>query len=572
MLLLGGFLLMGVNRVCGLVLPTSSKYLIDLVISQHRVQLLVPILGVILIATATQGTSTYALTQMLSKEAERLINELRLRVQAHIARLPVGFYDAASSGGLVARVMGDVEGVRNLLRGGLIDFAGSVVTSLIALLILAKISLAMTIVAFSFAAAFSLTTRRVFSVVRPIFRERRRLNAEVAGRLTESIAGVRVVKAYHAESRESAVFASGLQRLLVNVFSTLNATALMDLITKVLLGIAGVALWWMGIHRLLNHTITLGDLVIFNIYLGILVAPMTQIVNVGTQLSEAIAGLERTHELLHLCPEDQSPHRRRSISRIQGEVVFDQVSFAYPGGPGVLRDISFAASPGSVTALVGPSGSGKSTIVGLLAAFYTPSSGAVRLDGFDLATIKLDSYRCQLGLVLQESFLFSGTIRDNIMFSRPNATEDDFLHACRVAHVTDFVKRFEAKYSTLIGERGVKLSGGERQRISIARAIIADPRILILDEATSHLDLETELFIREGLNYLKPGRTTFVIAHRLSTICQADQILVLDGGSITERGDHYSLMAAAGKYYCLYAQQYRDGSDGSLSCQEHFAT
>lgn len=554
-LLLGGFALMAVSRAAGLVLPTSTKYLIDLIVVKRRVNLLLPILGVVILASLIQAASTYVLTQKLGREAQRAINELRLRVQAHLAHLPLSFYDSASSGSLVARVMSDVEGVRNLFGAGLFDFAGSIFTSLLAVVILTRINVAMTFVAFGFVGAFAFTTRRMFSAVAPIFRERRRLNADVTGRLTESIAGVRVVKAYRAESRERSIFDSGLCALLSNIFSALKITGAMDFTTKVLLGMATVALWWMGIHRVLNETITLGDLVVFNIYLGILVAPAVSLVNIGNQMSEALAGLERTHELLRIRPEDQDPYRQKRISRYRGEVVFDHVSFAYSGTAEVLHDISFEASSGSVTALVGPSGSGKSTIIALLAAFYSPTRGAIYIDGLELASLKLDSYRRWLGLVQQDSFLFSGTVRENIMFSRPGANEEEFENACRVAHVTDFINKFETAYATVIGERGVKLSGGERQRVSLARAILANPRILILDEATSHLDIETELYIQGRLKGLKQGRTAFVIAHRLSTVRDADQILVLDHGSIIERGDHRSLMTVGGKYSSLYAQQ-----------------
>ncbi|MGH9394841.1 MAG: ABC transporter ATP-binding protein [Terriglobales bacterium] len=554
-LLLGGFALMVVNRVCGLVLPTSTKYLIDWVINQRRVDLLLPILGVVVAATALQGGTTYALSQSLSKEAQRLINELRRRVQAHVARLPISFYDHNSTGALVSRVMSDVEGVRNLLGTGLVQFAGSIITSAIALALLLKISVAMTVVAGLFIAVFSLAIQRSFAAIRPIFRERRKLSAEVTGRLTESIAGVRVVKGYHAEAREEQVFGAGLEKLLRNVFQTLTAASAMDLSSKLLVGAVGAMVWYMGVHRVLQHAITLGDLVVFNLYLGMLVAPVTQIVGIGTQLSEAMAGLERTHELLQLAPEDADPGRSLAVGPLQGAVEFDQVSFAYKDGPEVLHQISFSAAPGSVTALVGPSGAGKSTLIGLLAAFYVPTAGVVRVDGLDLARVRLGDYRSQLGVVLQETFLFDGTIRDNVRFSRPEASEEAFLHACRVARVDEFAERLPRGYDAIVGERGVKLSGGQRQRLSIARAILADPTILILDEATSSLDSESEAMIQQGLQYLLKGRTTFVIAHRLSTIRAADQILVVEDGSITERGTHAELLARQGRYWDLYTRQ-----------------
>lgn len=555
-LLAGGFALMLINRICGLVLPTSTKYLIDLVIVRHRTALLLPILGIVLAATALQGGTSYTLVQVLSKEAQRLINELRRRVQAHLARLPVTFYDSNNTGALVSRVMSDVEGVRNLLGTGLIEFAGSTITSLIALALLLKINVAMALVAFGFVAAFSLSIQKSFGAIRPIFRERRVLNSQVTGRLTESIAGVRVVKGYRAEEREAAVFAGGLDKLLRNVFRTLNATAAMDLSSKLLLGGVGALLWYMGAERVLSGAITLGDLVAFNLYLALLVAPMIQIVSIGTQLSEAIAGLDRTHELLQMQPEDSDPTRSEELAGgTLGDIVFDQVSFAYDGGPEVLHQISFSAAPGTMTALVGPSGSGKSTIIGLVAAFYSPRSGEVRVGGQDLRLLKLDAYRARLGVVLQESFLFDGTIRENVMFARPHAGEDAFLRAVRTARVDEFAERFEKGYETIVGERGVKLSGGQRQRLSIARAILADPAILILDEATSSLDSESEALIQQGLQYLLAGRTTFVIAHRLSTIRAADQILVVEDGRILERGTHETLLALEGRYYDLYTRQ-----------------
>jgi subfamily B ATP-binding cassette protein MsbA len=559
LLLAGGFGLMLINRVCGLVLPTSTKYLIDLVIGQRRLDWLWPIIGIVLAATVVQGATTYALTQSLSKAAQRLINELRARVQAHLTRLPVSFYDHNNTGNLVSRVMSDVEGVRNLLGTGLVQFAGSIITAVIALGLLLRISVAMTVAAGALVALFTLTVRVSFRQMRPIFRERRKLRAEVTGRLTESIGGVRVVKGYHAEEREMAVFQRGLDRLLQNVYRTINATSAMDLSSKAVLGLVGAVVWTMGVHRVLAHAITLGDLVVFNLYLGMLVAPMMQIVGIGTQLAEAMAGLERTYELLQLPREDEDPRRQQEMGRIAGRVEFDQVSFAYAGEQGageeVLHQVSFSATPGTMTALVGPSGAGKSTVIGLLAAFYSPTRGQVRVDGHDLRQVRLDQYRRQLGVVLQESFLFDGTLRDNVMFSRPQASAEEFQRACRMARVDEFAGRFAQGYDTVVGERGVRLSGGQRQRLSIARAVLADPALLILDEATSSLDSESEALIQEGLQHLLRGRTTFVIAHRLSTIRAADQILVLEAGRIVERGRHAELLEQAGVYAALYRRQ-----------------
>jgi ABC-type multidrug transport system fused ATPase/permease subunit len=551
-----GFALMAVNRLAGLVLPGSSKYLIDDVFKKHQIHMLVPIIVAVLAATAIQGSTSFGLTQILSKEAQRLIAELRARVQAHIGRLSVSYYDSNKAGALVARIMSDVEGLRNLLGTGLVQFAGGLMTACLAFVILLKINLLMTVVAVGLLVAFGLTLRRAFRVVRPIFRERRKINAEVTGRLTESIGGVRVVKGYHAEARERKVFFDGVQRLLENVLRTLNITSYMSLSSTVLLGIVSALIMYLGARANLSHTMTTGDFVAYVLYLGMLLAPLVQIVGVGTQLSEAMAGLDRTREVLQERPEDDDPERVVALGPIRGEVRFERVYFAYETGKPVLHDISFHATPGAVTALVGPSGAGKSTVIGLICAFYKPTSGAILVDGTDLSKSRLDSYRTQLGVVLQESFLFDGTIRENVAFARPEATEEEILNACRTARVDEFAESFERGYDTIVGERGVKLSGGQRQRVSIARAILANPRLLILDEATSSLDSESESQIQQGVSYLMRGRTTFVIAHRLSTIRKADQILVMEQGRIVERGTHESLYAAGGRYFELYTKQY----------------
>lgn len=555
-LLVGGFILMALNRSSGLVLPYSSKYLFDDIIGKRHINLLLPLVLAVLCATAVQAVTSFALTQLLSKAAQRLIAELRRNVQAHVGRLPVAYYDANKTGTLVSRIMSDVEGVRNLIGTGLVEFVGGVFTAVIALVVLLRISALMTGLAFAFLLAFTFALQKAFRTIRPIFRERSKINAEVTGRLTESLGGVRVIKGYHAESREASVFSGGVQRLLDNVLKTLTATSVMSLGATVVMGIVGVIVMYVGTRQIFAGTLTVGGLITFTAFLAFMVAPIFQIVAIGTQISEALAGIERTREVMRERPEDQDPRRSIALGPIGGEVVFDHVGFAYDPGKPVLMDISFESQPGTVTALIGPSGSGKSTIIGLISAFYVPSEGMIRVDGVDLSMVRLDSYRTQLGVVLQDTFLFDGTIRENVAFSRPDAAEQEILHACRIARVDEFAETFEKKYDTIVGERGVKLSGGQRQRVSIARAILADPRILILDEATSSLDSESEALIQEGLSYLMRGRTTFVIAHRLSTIRRADQILVVEAGHIVERGTHESLFAARGRYFDLYTKQH----------------
>ena len=551
-----GFLLMAINRVSGLVLPYSTRYLIDSVIAKHHVALLKPIVLAVLGATVIQGITSFSLTQLLSKAAQRLITELREMVQRHISRLPVSFYDANKTGNLVSRIMSDVEGVRNLLGTGLVELAGGLLTSLIALVVLFRISALMTVLAFGALACFAIALNRAFSTIRPIFRERGKINAEVTGRLAESLGGVRVIKGYHAEEREEAVFAGGVRRLLENVMRTLTATSLMSLSASLLMGVVGAVIMYVGAHQILAGTLTVGEFFTYTLFLGFLVAPIVQMVAIGTQITEAFAGLERTQEILRERQEDQDPKRTVTLTDIVGRVEFEDVSFSYDGNRVVLHDVSFLAEPGTVTALVGSSGSGKSTTIGLISAFHVPTEGRVTIDDIDLSTVRLDSYRTRLGVVLQESFLFDGTIRENVAFSRPDASEEEIMRACRIARVDEFAESFEEKYDTIVGERGVKLSGGQRQRISIARAILAEPRILILDEATSSLDSESEQMIQHGLSYLMQGRTTFVIAHRLSTIRRADQILVMEQGRIVERGTHEELYELRGRYYDLYTKQH----------------
>jgi len=547
---------MAVNRVSGLVLPASIKYFVDLVAIKHEVQFLRPIVLAVLLATIIQGLTSFTLTQLLSKSAQKMITELRRQVQAHIGRLPISFYDSNKTGVLVSRIMSDVEGVRNLVGTGLVEFVGGLMTAAFALVYLLRTSVLLTGVAFSILLVFGFGISKAFSTIRPIFRARPKITAEVTGRLTESLGGVRVVKGYHAEEREEGIFATGVQRLLDNVLKTLTATSLMSLSGATLLGVVSALMLELGGHKILNGSMTVGGWFSFNLFLGFLIAPVFQIVAIGTQITEAITGLERTREILNEKKEDEDPRRTVTMERITGQVVMENVNFSYDSGKEVLHEISFESQPGTVTALVGPSGAGKSTIIGLIAAFYVPAAGRVLVDGIDLATIQLNSYRTQLGVVLQETFLFDGTIRENVAFARPEATEEEILAACHIARVDEFAEGFEKKYDTVVGERGVKLSGGQKQRVSIARAILADPRILILDEATSSLDSESEALIQEGLRYLMRGRTTFVIAHRLSTIRRAEQILVVEGGRIIERGNHASLYAAGGRYYDLYTKQH----------------
>jgi subfamily B ATP-binding cassette protein MsbA len=562
--LLFGFLLMVIGRLCSLVLPGAPKFLVDNVINKHQVSMLNPLVGAVFAATIIQGITSFSLTQLLSKEGQRLIAELRRKVQEHIGRLPVAYYDANKSGALVSRIMNDVEGVRNLIGTGLVDFVGGILTAFLSLVILLKISAVLTGIALFFIVVFALGLGKAFGKIRPIFRERGKINADVTGRLTESLAGVRVVKGYHAEAGEARVFASGVQRLLDNVMRSLTAISLMTLSATMLMGIVGGTVMYIGARQILATppTLTLGGWFAFVGYLAFLVAPMLQMVAIGTQLTEALAGLDRTQEVLAERPEDEDTKRVRKIDTIQGYVAFDNVSFEYDAGKPVLHEVSFTSEPGTVTALVGPSGSGKSTIISLIAAFHEPTTGRILVDSVDVSTVRLEAFRTQLGVVLQDTFLFDGTIRENIGFARPAASEEEILNACRIARVDEFAEKFEKKYDTIVGERGVKLSGGQRQRVSIARAILANPRILILDEATSSLDSESEAAIQEGLSYLMKGRTTFVIAHRLSTIRRAEQILVVENGRIVERGTHDSLYAFGGRYYDLYTRQH--GVDSNL--------
>jgi ABC-type multidrug transport system fused ATPase/permease subunit len=550
-----GLLLVFINRAAGLVLPTSTKYLLDDVVQPRREDLLVPLVSVVAVAIVVQAITSFALVQLLSASAQRLIAEMRIRVQAHIGRLPIRYYDSNKTGALVSRIMSDVEGVRNLVGTGLVELIGGLFTAIIAFILLIRINATLTFVAIGFLLVFGLILQKAFRKIRPIFRERGKINAEVTGRLTETLGGVRVIKGFHAEAREAAVFESGAMRLFENVRRSLLATSTIGLTSTLFMGIVSAVVMVIGGRLLIRNAMSIGDFFQFTLLLGFMVAPVFQIASIGTQLTEAFAGLDRMHEVLEERPEDEDPQRTVTLDRIQGQVRFEDVTFEYDPGKPVLNGITLEARPGTSTALVGSSGSGKSTLIGLVAAFANPTTGRVYVDGADLSMVRLDSYRSQLGVVLQDNFLFDGSIRENILFGRPGASDAQILEAARIARVDDFASQFEKGLDTIIGERGVKLSGGQRQRVAIARAVLADPRILILDEATSSLDSESEAHIQEGLAALMRGRTTFVIAHRLSTIRRADQILVLEHGVIVERGTHGELLAHQGRYFDLYTKQ-----------------
>jgi subfamily B ATP-binding cassette protein MsbA len=557
LLLSASFVLMLLNRGAAFVLPLEFRPLVDKVMGEHGNLALLPgIIAAVVGATMVQGVSSYALTQMLSKGGQKLISDLRTQVQAHIGRLPVAFYDENRTGTLVARIMTDVEGVRNLVGTGVVDFVGGLLSAIIAFALLIRLNTRMTLLTFCILLVFGMILQRAFKTIRPIFRERAKINAEVTGRLTESLGGVRVVKGYHAEASEAEVFSKGVQRLLANVVSSLTAQSIMTLSSTVVLGLVGGLVMYLGAHEHAAGRLTTGSYFTFTFLLAFLVAPIAQLVSIGTQLTEALAGLDRTTEILNEREEDSEPARTIDPGVVRGDVAFEDVVFEYEEGKPVLHGLSFDSKPGTVTALVGSSGSGKSTIISLICGFHTATGGKILVDGNDLATLRLSAFRQQLGVVLQETFLFDGSIRENVRFSRPQASEEQLMEACRIARVDEFAERFAEGYETIVGERGVKLSGGQRQRISIARAILANPRILILDEATSSLDSESEAMIQGGLNHLMQGRTTFVIAHRLSTIRRADQILVIEQGNILERGTHESLYQLGGRYYDLYTRQH----------------
>jgi len=551
-----GMLLMIVNRLVGLVLPASSKYLIDDVVLKHRAELLIPLALAAGGATLVQALSSFAISQVLGVAAQRAITEMRKSVQEHVARLPIRYFDSTQTGVLISRIMTDAEGIRNLVGTGLVQLIGGFVTAVIALGVLFYLNWRLTSVTLLALAAFGTAMTLAFKKLRPLFRERGQINAEVTGRLTESLGGIRIVKAYAAEKREELVFARGAHRLFRNVARSMTAVSGVMAFSTLIVGAIGVILILVGGRDIVSGHMTLGDFFMYIFFTALVASPLVEISSVGTQITEAFAGLDRIREIKRMATEDEDDEQRESLDETKGEIEFADVSFEYNDDTPVLKHVSFRAPAGSTTALVGSSGSGKSTLISLVMAFNRPLDGKVTVDGRDLASVRLRDYRNQLGVVLQDNFLFDGTIAENIAFSHPHATRGDIVAASRVAHCEEFINGFADGYDTVVGERGVKLSGGQRQRVAIARAILAEPKILILDEATSSLDSESEAMIQDGLQSLRRGRTTFVIAHRLSTIRSADQILVLEGGEIVERGTHDQLLAADGRYKQLYDKQY----------------
>jgi subfamily B ATP-binding cassette protein MsbA len=565
-----GLGLMMVNRLAGLVLPASSKYLIDHVIGQRRVDLLGTIALAAGAATLVQAVTSFGLSQILGVAAQRAITDMRKSVQAFVLRLPIGYFDSTKTGILISRIMTDAEGIRNLVGTGLVQLIGGLVTASIALGVLFWLNWQLTALAILILGLFGGGMAYAFAKLRPLFRERGKLNAEVTGRLSETLGGIRIVKAYHSERSEQLVFARGAHKLFRNIATTMTGVSGVGAFAQLVIGSIGILMILVGGRAILGGTMTLGDFVMYIFFVGLVAAPLIGIASIGTQITEAFAGLDRIHELRRMTTEDAEDAQRAPLGSVRGDVSFEHVTFAYKPGVPVLKDVSFRAPAGSTTALVGSSGSGKSTLMGLVLAFNRPEKGHVLVDGRDLASVPLAGYRTQLGVVLQDNFLFDGTIAENIAFARPHATRREIEAVARIAHCDEFVEQFDDKYDTVVGERGVKLSGGQRQRIAIARAILADPRILVLDEATSSLDSESEAKIQDGLRALRRGRTTFVIAHRLSTIRSADQILVLEGGQIVERGTHDDLLAANGRYRQLYDRQYNFERDRFINPGEDF--
>ena len=550
-----GLMLIVVRSLSGLILPWQSKILLDDVVPNKDFDQLYTLLGIVITAIIFQAGTSFLLTRILSVQAQYLISELRAQVQKKVLSLPISFFDNTKSGSLVSRIMSDVEGVRNLIGTGLVQLVGGTITAVISLVILINLNPWMTLFVFLPISIFGLVALRAFKFIRPIFRTRGKINAEVKGRLTETLAGVRVIKAFNAEAQENQTFEKGVDKLFQNVKKSLTATAIMTSSSTFLIGVATTGIMGIGGYYMMAGSMTAGEFLFFTLILGFMIAPIVQMSNIGSQLTEALAGLDRTEELMNMEAEEDDKHRTVALETVQGSMAFEKVSFAYEEGKSVLNDISFEVPKGTVTALVGSSGSGKSTIAGLSATFLNPTEGLITIDGQDISKIKLNSYRKHLGVVLQDEFLFEGSIRENIVFPRPNATEDELQNAVKAAYVNEFTDRFDHGLDTLIGERGVKLSGGQRQRLAIARAILANPKMIILDEATSSLDTESEALIQKSLSELMKERTTIVIAHRLSTIKQADQILVIEAGSIAERGTHDELISQKGRYYELYTYQ-----------------
>ncbi len=565
-----GFSLMLVSRLAGFVLPTSSKFLIDDVLRQGRTDLLIPIALATGAATLLQAITSFGLSQVVSVAAQRAIADMRIAVQRHVVRLPISYFDSTKTGILISRIMTDAEGIRNLVGTGIVQLVGGFMTATIALAVLFYVNWHLTLITIVALALFGIMMAIAFKRLRPIFRERSVINADVTGRLTETIAGIRIVKVYTAEDREQGIFADGVERLFANVKRTITGTSAVGSGTTVIVGIIGVLVTIMGGRAVLAGTMTVGSLVMYIFYVGMVAQPLVQIASIGTQISEAFAGLDRIREIRDMDTEDARDADRGRVDDVDGDIEFEDVCFEYVEDVPVLHDVSFKAPAGSTTALVGSSGAGKSTLIGLVMAFYHPTSGHVRIDGRDLEDLSLHEYRRHLGVVMQENFLFDGTIRENIAFGRPEATDEEIEMVAQVAHVDEFVDPWEKGYDTVVGERGVKLSGGQRQRVAIARAILADPHVLILDEATSSLDSESEAMIRDGLRRLRAGRTTFVIAHRLSTIESADQILVIEEGRIIERGSHTDLMALGGRYKDLHDRQYGIETDLFINPGEDF--
>jgi len=565
-----GSLLMLVSRVAALVLPASSKFVIDEVVGKQRMDLLIPIALATGGATLIQAITAFLLSQVVSITAQRAITDMRIEVERHVLRLPVSYFDSAKSGQLISRIMTDAEGIRNLVGTGIVQLVGGFFSAAIAVGVLLYLNWRLTMLTVVMLAVFGGGLAFAFKKLRPIFRERSVINAEVTGRLGESLGGVRIVKVYTAEEREDAIFKSGAERLFDNVRRTITGTSAVGSGTQVIVGAIGVMLTIGGARAIQAGTMTLGDFVMYIFFIGMVAAPLVGIASIGTQITEAFAGLDRIRELRDVEREDADDANRAALQEVEGDVTFEDVSFEYVDDVPVLRNVSFRAPPGSTTALVGSSGAGKSTVIGLVMAFNRPKSGRVTVDGLDLSQVRLRDYRANLGVVMQDNFLFDGTIRDNIAYAHPDATDEDVMRAATIAHVDEFVAKWEKKYETVVGERGVKLSGGQRQRVAIARAILADPRILILDEATSSLDSESEAMIRDGLRSLRRGRTTFVIAHRLSTIVSSDQILVMEEGRIVERGTHAELMVLNGRYRELYDRQYGIEHDRFINPGEDF--